>query len=88
MNGIENNKERGVDMLEYMKGFPVVIIPGNQVQVKTHKNRLINYLYKKKYGFKTVEKIEKGKVMLFSGELHMSRETYEIIEQALAERQG
>ena len=58
-----------------------IITPQKKVQVKSHKKKRINKKWKKRYGYKMIERLPDYTIYILSGKLFMNANTYNEIEK-------
>lgn len=63
--------------LEMYEGIPILFCPEYQVQKKSSRFKIIHWIYKKIYGFKTEYTMPTGQIIYMNDSLVMSKETYE-----------
>jgi hypothetical protein len=57
-------------------GIPIIVIPDNKKQNKTHKKKRINKKWAKRYGYITYNFIEDGKVIMMNERVCVNPRTY------------
>lgn len=70
-----------------MMGMNVEILPCTKVQVKTHRNRLVNWIFKKLYGFRDVYILSEDNPAVVVGNTIYLRDeqTYELLKECCEE---
>lgn len=58
-------------------GIPIIVIPDNKKQNKTHKKKRINKKWAKRYGYITYNFIEDGKVIMMNERVCVNPRTYQ-----------
>lgn len=56
--------------------IPIIVIPDNKRQNRTHKKKRINKKWAKIYGYTSYNYIEDGKVITMNGSMYVNPRTY------------
>ena len=75
--------DRGFD---YLFGAPIIIFPTRKIQKRTHKKKIINKKWAKRYGFTISETLKNGETIMMNGKLYMNQHTYEALKISLESR--
>ncbi len=57
-------------------GIPIIVVPDNKKQNRTHKKNRIDKKWAKRYGYITYNFIEDGKVITMNGSMYVNLRTY------------
>ena len=57
-------------------GIPIIVVPDNKKQNRTHKKKRINKKWAKRYGYTIYNFIEDEKVITMNGTIYMNPRTY------------
>ena len=57
-------------------GIPIIVVPDNKKQNRTHKKKRINKKWAKRYGYTIYNFIEDEKVITMNGTMYMNPRTY------------
>lgn len=57
-------------------GIPIVVIPDNKKQNRTHRKKRINKKWAKRYGYSIYNSIENGKAITMNGNMYVNPRTY------------
>lgn len=70
-----------------MMGMNVEILPCTKVQVKTHRNRLINWIFKKMYGYRNKYILDENTPVVVVGNTIYLRDeqTYDLLKECCDE---
>lgn len=68
-------------------GMKIVILPEMKIQVKTHRNRYINLIFKKLYGYRTEYLLDEDKpIVVIGGTMYLrDKNTYETLKECCDE---
>ena len=56
--------------------IPIIVVPDNKKQNRTHKKKRINKKWAKKYGYTIYNSIEDEKVIMMNGNMYVNPRTY------------
>ena len=57
-------------------GIPIIVVPDNKKQNRTHRKKRINKKWAKRYGYTTYNFIEDDKVIMMNGRICVNPRTY------------
>lgn len=69
-------------MEKWMTGIPIRIATVEQ-QTRKHRKKRINKKWRKRYGVKTFDFMEHGKVLYVDGMIYMTKKTFEDFKPAM-----
>ena len=56
--------------------IPIIVVPDNKKQNRTHKKKRINKKWAKRYGYTTYNSIEDEKVITMNGSMYVNPRSY------------
>lgn len=57
-------------------GIPIIVVPDNKKQNRTHKKKRINKKWAKRYGYTTYNSIEDEQIITMNGSIYVNPRTY------------
>ena len=72
------------NILDFYAGVPIIVIPDNKKQNRTHRKKRINKKWAKRYGYTIHNLFKDDEVITMQGNMYMNPRTYYKMKNLLA----